>query len=633
MTSVLFRYLFAVGVVLAAGGIRWWLGQTYGVLPPFLTFYPAVLLVASVAGGEPGILATLASTLLADYLFIPPCGSISVTSTSDFLSLSIFAGCNLCLCVLGDRLRQTRQVEAVAQQTELQKRAEAELLQTNDRLRLFAAHAPAAIAMLDDRMRYVAVSQRWLSDYGMRGKDVIGQCHYEMFPEIPERWKMIHRRCLAGAVERAEEDPFVRADGNTQWLRWEVRPWNIAAAKAGGIIVFSEDITERKRAEAEILELNEHLRSKVAELEALFAVIPIGVAVAEDAECRTIRANAVLSKMLGTPVTANVSKSAPLDQRPGYRAMRDGAELAPDDLPLQVAARTGHQVENFEIDVVPVDGPAVPIAANARPLLDSLGKPRGAVGVFWDMTELKQAESLRVAKEAAEIANRAKDDFLAAVTHDLRTPISAIRLHAEILRRLNSSPELRDSIGWIEQSAKDQSRLIDDILDTTRILHGKLRIELLRVDLVPVVRAAMTTVAPFAGERGVQLVLDQPEDFPLFVEGDSLRLQQICWNLLTNAVKFSPRGSLVRIRPGRESTHISIQVIDQGKGIEPDFLPHVFDRMSQTGDHHSRRLGLGLGLYIVRELVQLHGGSVRAESEGAGRGATFYVQLPLHRTT
>jgi PAS domain S-box-containing protein len=162
------------------------------------------------------------------------------------------------------------------------KRAEDELREREEQLRLFAEHAPAAIAMLDSNMRYVAVSRRWLSDYGLIGRQLVGRSHYDVFPEIPERWKEIHRRCLAGAVERAEEDPFVRADGSTQWIAWEIRPWYGPSDAVGGIIIFSEDITERKGIEEALrranneLDLSVHaLREKTENMEEINAALRV----------------------------------------------------------------------------------------------------------------------------------------------------------------------------------------------------------------------------------------------------------------------------------------------------------------------------------------------------------------------
>lgn len=177
-------------------------------------------------------------------------------------------------------------------------------------LRLFAQYAPAGIAMFDRDMRYAIASQRWADDYHLGSlESLIGRSHYEIFPEIPEQWRQIHQRCLAGAIETCEEDLFVRADGSQQWIRWEVRPWHTATGEIGGIIVFSEEITQRKQAEASILQLNQEHQQRVTELQTLLDVIPIGIGIAKDPECRHIRVNPAFAEALGIPPTINASLS------------------------------------------------------------------------------------------------------------------------------------------------------------------------------------------------------------------------------------------------------------------------------------------------------------------------------------
>jgi signal transduction histidine kinase len=234
----------------------------------------------------------------------------------------------------------------------------------------------------------------------------------------------------------------------------------------------------------------------------------------------------------------------------------------------------------------------------------------------------------QAARRDAEAASRAKDEFLATVSHELRTPLQAILGWSTLLREDRDDPALVGrALETIERNARAQMRLITDILDVARIVSGKLRLTPEPVDLRPVVGAAVETVRPTADARGVALeaALDDAGPFA----GDPARLQQVVWNLLSNAVKFTPPGGRVAVSLRRRGDAVEIVVRDTGQGIDPAFLPHVFERFRQADGSTSRAHGgLGLGLAIVRHLVELHGGTVRAESEGPGRGATFTVSLP-----
>ena len=280
------------------------------------------------------------------------------------------------------------------------------------------------------------------------------------------------------------------------------------------------------------------------------------------------------------------------------------------------------------------DGTEFPIEA-AISIIEVGGRKLYTV-IHRDITERKQAEAEReqlareqAARAAAEAANRSKDEFLAMVSHELRSPLNAILGYTRMLR---SGPVDRDAINnvtaIVERNAKAQLQIIEDLLDSARIITGKLRIELGPVDLVPVLEAALDTVRPAAEAKGVTLVADFGP-LPEQVLGDSTRLQQVVWNLLTNAVKFTPEGGRVELRMESDADHVRITVSDTGKGIEPEFLPFVFDRFRQADPSSARRYGgLGLGLSLVKHLVELHGGTITAASEGAGRGATFTVTLP-----
>ena len=271
-------------------------------------------------------------------------------------------------------------------------------------------------------------------------------------------------------------------------------------------------------------------------------------------------------------------------------------------------------------------------------LRDGMGQPRGFSKILRDFTERKRAEDERAqllareqeARAQAEAANRMKDEFLATLSHELRSPLNAMLGWTRLLntRKFDEATTAR-AMETIERSARSQAQLVEDLLDVSRIIQGKLRLNVCPVELASVIQSASDTVRPAAEAKEIQLqtILD-PAAGP--IAGDSDRLQQVVWNLLSNSIKFTPKGGCVYVRLERVNSHVEITITDTGQGINPDFVPYVFDRFRQADSSITRTYsGLGLGLAIVRHLVELHGGTVRADSEGEGKGATFTVKLPL----
>jgi len=330
--------------------------------------------------------------------------------------------------------------------------------------------------------------------------------------------------------------------------------------------------------------------------------------------------------------------------------------LLPDDreeeeTEILARLRQGERIDHFESVRVTKGGRPIDVSLTISPVKDDQGRIIAVSNIARDITRQKQAErELHAAKEAADAANRAKDDllkreraaraeierasqikdeFLATLSHELRTPLNAILGWAQILRNDPTHTDVTEGVEIIERNARVQTQIIEDLLDMSRIISGKIRLDVQRVDLAAVVRAATETVRPAAEARGIRLqaVLD-PIAGP--VSGDPGRLQQVFWNLLNNAVKFTSRGGRVHVVLERVNSHVEVSVIDTGEGIALDFLPHVFDRFRQADGGTARRHGgLGLGLAIVKQLVELHGGSVRVKSGGVGYGATFTVSLPM----
>jgi signal transduction histidine kinase len=228
--------------------------------------------------------------------------------------------------------------------------------------------------------------------------------------------------------------------------------------------------------------------------------------------------------------------------------------------------------------------------------------------------------------EAAQVANRAKDDFFAAVTHELRTPMTSIIGWARMLRQEQlDSPDAVEAVDAITSSARVQAQLVDDLLDVSRIATGKLSLKREPLALNEAVQESVTAATPAAASKGVHLRVDLGTDG--IIDADRSRLRQIVGNILSNSIKFTPSGGLIAITAQSANGHATIRVQDTGRGIDAEFLPHIFDRFRQS--ESAEQGGLGLGLTIVRHLVEMHGGTIRAESEGAGKGSTFVVTLPL----
>jgi PAS domain S-box-containing protein len=307
----------------------------------------------------------------------------------------------------------------------------------------------------------------------------------------------------------------------------------------------------------------------------------------------------------------------------------------PDDWPsnAELYKRLFETGESFFIEkrYVRKDGSETWVNTHVSPIRDAQGKIEQSVSVVVDITDRKHAEEqLLAAYEQAEAATRAKDQFLSVVSHELRTPLVSILGYTQLLHAGAPDPALiRRVVEVVEKNSKLQLQLIEDLLDTSRIISGKLKLEVGPVNLADVINTALDVVRPAAEVKGIQLrsILD-----PLAAQitGDPERLQQIVWNLLSNSIKFTPKGGLVEVDLGRADRYVQIVVRDSGKGIDEEFLPYVFDRFRQRDMSSTRRTGgLGLGLALVKDLVELHGGKVQVESAGQDRGATFTVRLPV----
>ena len=310
-------------------------------------------------------------------------------------------------------------------------------------------------------------------------------------------------------------------------------------------------------------------------------------------------------------------------------------KLLPPDRPneeAQILARLqrGERLEHFETQRKRKDGRIIDVSLTISPIRNSDDGIVGASKIARDITEQKEAlRKLAETHEQLRRADRLKSEFLTTLSHELRTPLNAILGWVQILKEGATKEDIMQGIPIIERNVRIQSQMIEDLLDMSRIEAGKVSLDVQRVDLAAVVAAGIETVRPAANAKEIRLT-SAFASVNGIVMGDKDRLQQIVWNLLANAVKFTPKHGRIHVVIKRVDSHIEIDVTDSGQGIAPEFLGQVFDRFRQADSTTTRRYGgLGLGLSIAKNLTELHGGNVRVASQGLGLGATFTISLPL----
>ena len=383
-------------------------------------------------------------------------------------------------------------------------------------------------------------------------------------------------------------------------------------------------LQERRQAEAHVAALNSKLHRRVEELQALLDVLPVGVFIAQDASCEVITANPAGAAMLDIKPGVNASKTGPAAEQLPFRVLKNGIEVPGDELPMQRAVRTGLPVAGEEFEIVRGDGTKLTLFEYASPLFDEKGNVRGCLGAFVDITDRQRAE------QALREADRRKDEFLAMLAHELRNPLAPLRNGLEIMNRVHGDDDLlADARQMMERQMKQLVRLVDDLLDVSRITRDKLELRKQRIELAPIVRQAVETCGPLADADRQTINLALPNE-RIYLEADAIRLAQVFSNLLNNACKYSPQDSTINVSITREGSDVVICFKDSGVGIPPEMLSQVFEMFTQIDQSLERaKGGLGIGLTLVKRLVEMHGGSVTAQSEGSNRGSEFNVRLPI----
>jgi signal transduction histidine kinase/CheY-like chemotaxis protein len=367
----------------------------------------------------------------------------------------------------------------------------------------------------------------------------------------------------------------------------------------------------------------DELRARFRSLIAIIERAPVPIAVAHDRECRVITANRALAALLRVTPAANISLTPPPGQPLPYRIQRNGRDLPPDQLPMQSAIAHRTSFSN-EIEIVRADGTVLNVQNDIEPLYDSRGEVYGCVSVCVDITDRKRVEMV------LRDADRRKDEFLATLSHELRNPLAPIRAAVEVMGRARTDPEIVEQARTImERQLLHLVRLTDDLLDVSRIAQNKIELRRARIDLREVIDSAVEATRPLIDVSRHTLTVTLP-DSPIWMHADFTRLAQAFANLLNNAAKYTPHGGRIRVAVEVRDDTVVVTVADTGVGIPAPMLPRIFDMFTQLQEHKDRtRGGLGIGLALARRLVELHGGTIAAQSDGVGRGSCLTTTLPV----
>jgi PAS domain S-box-containing protein len=601
--SPLFSYGLAILAVALATLFTWLLGFQER---PFALYFAAVTVATLYGGRSAGFLAIGLSALLSSYFFLSPQHSLSL-GLEGLVQLGLFFFVSILISSLTGRLRQAERAARLSEaglSTTLRSIGDA----------VIATDAKGRITFMNPVAQHLT---------GWTLEEARGQELADVFHIINEH----SRRTVESPVVKvlreglivglANHTLLIARDGREIPIDDSGAPIKDEEGNTKGVVLVFHDITERKQAEETMLKLAALVESSD---DAIFGKTLDGTISSWNRAAQKLYGYSE-EEMVGQNVSILVSE----ERRTELRQIME-------------KLRAGERIEHFETVRVKKSGERVDVSLTISPIMSDEGDITGASTIARDITARRRSEAERTellererkARIEAEDANRLKDEFLATLSHELRTPLTAMLGWTRMLRtrQLDETTALH-ALETIERNVRAQTQLIEDLLDVSRIITGKLRLDTQAVELVPIIEAAIDSIQPAAEAKDIQLekLLD-PTAGPVL--GDPARLQQVVWNLLSNAVKFTPRGGHVQINLERSDSSAAVTIRDSGIGISQDFLPHVFDRFRQADSSSTRAHGgLGLGLAIVRHLVELHGGTARATSDGPQTGASFTFMLPL----
>ncbi|HIK04975.1 MAG TPA: PAS domain S-box protein [Trichormus sp. M33_DOE_039] len=583
----------------------------------FLLFFAAVAISSWYGGFKPGLLATFLSTFAISFFFLKPKFSLYVVQFDSQLRLIVFISVSALISWLNSELATSKQKLEITNQ---------QLRKSEAKFRRLADSNIIGVIVADINGVILEANDAFLSIVGYTQEDLLrGQVNWQQMtpPEyLTASDRAVEELKTTGVCQNLEKE-YIRKDGSCVSV---VIGFALLESNHNQLVGFVLDISERVLAKQALQESEARLRTITEKVR----IIPWEVDVTQG-KFTYVGPQSV--EILGYPATE------------WYSDDFWDKHIHPEDREwvIKHCHQSSLSLDNYEFEyrMLAADGRVVWLYDIVN-VVRSGTEPRLLHGFMIDISERKQAEQERqqllerekAARTAAEVANRIKDEFLATLSHELRTPLNAVLGWTQLLRtRQFDKTTTERALETIERNTRALAQLIQDILDVSQIIRGQLRLNIQPLDLTSIVNNAIDTIQPAADAKEITLKYESEPSIGV-VMGDANRLQQIIWNLLTNAVKFTPKGGRVTVKVRRVDSSVEIQVSDTGSGIAPEFLPYIFERFRQADSSTTRSHGgLGLGLAIVRHLVELHGGKVYAISPGLEQGTTFVVNLPMKAIT
>jgi PAS domain S-box-containing protein len=598
---------YAVAVLALAGAVllRWLLDPLMGASLPLVTMFGAVAAAVWVGGFRPALLVTSVGYLACHYLFIEPRGTIHF-STADAVGLVAYAFTCALIVAIGEAMRY----------------AQAGANTRGELLRVTLGSIGDAVITTDMHGRVTYLNPVAESLTGWTQPDALGKPLEAVFRIINEQT----RHTVESPATRALRDGIVVGLANHTLLvtkHGAERPIDDSAAPirnergvVSGCVLIFRDVSERRQ-----WEKREAARLTSARLLASIVESSDDAIISKSLDGIVQSWNVAAERLFGYTSEEAVGRHISLIIPPDRLAEEDH---------IISTLRAGTRIDHFETERVRKDGRPISVSLTVSPIRDDDGTIVGASKIARDVTERRQMEDNlhRLAADLAE-ADRRKDEFLATLAHELRNPLAPLSNTLEILKRRGSEdPAVRRGLDTMERQLEQLVRLVDDLLDLSRITHNRIELRKRHIELAPVIRQAVLGAQPLADSAGHAMEVSVPAE-PMWLNADAVRLTQVFGNLLNNSCKYTSAGGTIRVIAQRDGTDAVVTVSDTGIGIPADKLASIFDMFTQIDRSlEQSQGGLGIGLTLVKRLVEMHGGSVEARSAGVGQGSTFVVRLP-----